>query len=37
MMTALLEPVKRGVTDKSKSALAAFARDFEAVVSRAEG
>ena len=35
MMTALLESVKRNVTDKS--ALAVFARDFEAVVSRAEG
>ncbi|MEW5858116.1 MAG: hypothetical protein AB1861_12140 [Cyanobacteriota bacterium] len=34
MMTALLEPVKRNVADKS--ALAAFASDFEAVASRAE-
>ncbi len=35
MMTALLESVKPNVTDKS--ALAAFARDFEAVASRPEG
>lgn len=35
LMVSLLESVKRNVTDKS--ALAAIARDFEAVASRAEG